>query len=645
MKFHNFQYSFFFLFIFSCAKPQEKIERKQAVNKLLVAGRSTPDTYLSQPQLNLDSKKLWQHFSQIDPIQCAEKNLIEKAVSHIQIKGDLKPSEKFMTWVDDRFAVLVWRVERDGIEIRDAYVEATFYRKGDRCFLREIADHSLSSMNIVTKTAPVHDDFSGVTGSDFKLMSSRVIYFATNKGLQEAREWKASKDDEILTVTAVGLELEDVKEAFNNHFHAERTVYMEAYKDNYLEATPTRFIAPFLSMGDGLFTDGDGVIEDGNLVELRGERVTIVDPNGNVVQVQGEEQADGSLLVAMAPPLDSELHTYVGLNRMARFALRHLKTSDSSLLSRSIQVTPKRADANGCNAFYSSGGNPSTGFLVFFAQSALCVNTALLMDVIAHEWCHALHDATGQPGIQDSAASEGLADTCASYLLGRPEMARGFFIGNDAPIREVSTDRIYPGDVPADRQVHTEGLIIGSTFWSLREAMVEKYGPTQGAYVAEKLFFQHLLTTNTYLDAYRGVLRVDDDDGDPMTQSPNHCLITDVFLKHGLAEENDLPDGCDDSGIVTPIPVHDDLKVSMESKDDGILFHVAGAEVAEVVICAGEEVCEKKDGVLMITSGKKENLDFFLYEGDRLAPGSFVTFVTYGYYGDKKMKTMKVVSK
>ena len=73
-------------------------------------------------------------------------------------------------------------------------------------------------------------------------------------------------------------------------------------------------------------------------------------------------------------------------------------------------------------------------------------------------------------------------------------------------------------------------------------ALQERYGETVGKDRAAEYFFRHLLFTDSYLESYDAVLTLDDDDGNPATPSPNHCLINQVFTNRGLvAEEN-----CDD---------------------------------------------------------------------------------------------------
>ncbi len=51
------------------------------------------------------------------------------------------------------------------------------------------------------------------------------------------------------------------------------------------------------------------------------------------------------------------------------------------------------------------------------------------------------------------------------------------------------------------------------------------------------------MSVDSYLESYAAVLLVDDDDANPATRSPNHCLITTVFARHGLAE----PESCEDN--------------------------------------------------------------------------------------------------
>lgn len=121
----------------------------------------------------------------------------------------------------------------------------------------------------------------------------------------------------------------------------------------------------------------------------------------------------------------------------------------------------------------------------------------------------------------------------AAYAVGDANMGVGFFTASAAPERSLANTASYPAD---QGEVHSEGMIIGGAFWDLRVALIVRYGAIKGAYTAERLFFGHLLTTDTYRDSYDAVLRLDDDDANPATPAPDACLINAAFAKYGLAQ-------------------------------------------------------------------------------------------------------------
>lgn len=160
-----------------------------------------------------------------------------------------------------------------------------------------------------------------------------------------------------------------------------------------------------------------------------------------------------------------------------------------------------------------------------------CSNTGEIADVVYHEWGHGLHHNTG--GIRDRAFSEGIGDTVAQLITGSPDVGPGFF-SDGRPVRNLDGNYMYP---PKDneREVHKEGLIFGSTYYHLTQALVEKYGNEVGRATARQWFLKMLYTASQYTDTYEALLALDSEVSQFDVRGPNYCMINQVYARHGLA--------------------------------------------------------------------------------------------------------------
>src|SRR5690606_9223846 len=106
-------------------------------------------------------------------------------------------------------------------------------------------------------------------------------------------------------------------------------------------------------------------------------------------------------------------------------------------------------EGGACNA-------DSTGDdLHLFRASTPCEDTARLADVVYHEFGHSLHAHAiiSGAGAFDTHVSEGASDYLAATYTNDPGMGRGFFPGNDSPLRHIDPpDREYryPDDMDDD---------------------------------------------------------------------------------------------------------------------------------------------------------------------------------------------------
>ena len=123
----------------------------------------------------------------------------------------------------------------------------------------------------------------------------------------------------------------------------------------------------------------------------------------------------------------------------------------------------------------------------------------------------------------------------------------------------------------------------------MRVALVNRYGQTRGNYLSGLYFFRHLLTTDSYQQSYAAVLRLDDDDGNPATRSPNHCLINLAFANHGLTE---LEAGCVDTPVEPSVPVDQSLTLAMLNEVDGVKILASADQAESIELCFDQkETC------------------------------------------------------
>ena len=262
-----------------------------------------------------------------------------------------------------------------------------------------------------------------------------------------------------------------------------------------------------------------------------------------------------------------------------------------------------------CNSYF----NPDDKSLNLFKQGAqngkTCANTALVNDVIYHEWGHALDNGTGN-GISDGAFSEGIGDTLSGFITNDSNLGIGFFLNTTTPIRLLKNTKSYPAD---KGEVHDEGQIISGAFWDLHEALVARYGAIRGAYKAEEMFLKHLLTTNTYTDSYQAVLRLDDGSSNPSVNSANHCTINKAFAAHGLA----TAENCQDPALQENLPIDSKIVLAVQSEaTDGVIFMAAAEDTAySAVLCLKDRTeCDANDStnIAMSLDGAKNSLHIFL---------------------------------
>ncbi len=296
-----------------------------------------------------------------------------------------------------------------------------------------------------------------------------------------------------------------------------------------------RVLAPadtsFLTV-DGL----EGTTDAAGFFDFAGDTATLETTlAGPFARVQNDDGPDATIPLSAASDdssvwqdltetVDAQLSAYVH----TMIVKNHVRTvSDESWLDEQIPVIVNIADT--CNAF--SDGNS----INFFKSGGGCENTALLADVVYHEFGHSIHSQSVIAGVGqfNVSLSEGISDYLSATITGDSALARGFFM-SDQPLREIDPEG-FEYRWPDDRgEVHDEGRIIAGALWDLRTRLIGKYGEAQGRAVTDRIWFESTRRAVDIPSMYPEALLIDDDDGDLTNGTPNACEINAAYGPHGL---------------------------------------------------------------------------------------------------------------
>jgi hypothetical protein len=261
-----------------------------------------------------------------------------------------------------------------------------------------------------------------------------------------------------------------------------------------------------------------------------GEHVYTHPITGSKVSIDGVESSPGVWTLRSEPDANAKISDDRQLaHAMVYYHTDKIVQMAKQYVSHDWLNIPLLANINlssTCNAHWN--GLEQT--INFYVGDHECANTALLADVIYHEWGHGLDYAAG--GIEDGAYSEGFGDIMSLTFSRDHILAKDFFLTGEE-IRDLKPKKIYPKD--RSSSVHAEGQIIGSTFWNLFTRLKEKHGLDQASEILRNYAFKMIMTTSRYTDVYHALIAIDDDDDDLSTPSPNYCIINKAFTEHGLA--------------------------------------------------------------------------------------------------------------
>ena len=176
-----------------------------------------------------------------------------------------------------------------------------------------------------------------------------------------------------------------------------------------------------------------------------------------------------------------------------------------------------------CNAYFTD----SDWSINFFNAGAGCESTAVISDVVIHEYGHgiihkldpALAGAMQEHIWQAYSIHEAIADYWACTINDNPDQGEGFFIGDPNGLRICNSDFRYPDDFNVDN-LHVSGQILSGALWDIREEI--------GKSVLDPLLVQSLrllpVTFNEILDSLIIV-----DGGTYIGE------ICDGFIGHGIS--------------------------------------------------------------------------------------------------------------
>jgi subtilisin-like proprotein convertase family protein len=527
---------------------------------------------------------------------------IDQAMLYVNENGDtLGVDARDLTLVKN--AVLIdkhdqffkFAVSRDGLTILDAGLDFRFkhgrlIQVANQTFAEAGADGraSLGGLDRIAQEAIAATDVVA-KGEAYRVVATKDGYDLVRVALFDATSM-GGEAYEIQIVAATG----DVFQVSPKSFHLNGSARGEVHQRWYNEpTTQLTYGGLTLPHASGTVTTGlNGTFSDapnGSAPKIDGFIGPLVKVNlvsGTKVVRDGSQVRDEWHVVYNrqgAEPVDNDKYM---AQSMVFFHTNHIIQQAKQYVQSpwfDRQLTANVNLTQTCNAhwdgttinFYSGGGG--------------CANTALISDVVFHEWGHGLDHNSG--GIADGGFSEGFGDIMSMINTESNVLGIGFRT-NGAPVRDLEPDRIYPQD--AGGGVHQEGLIIGGTFWDLFKALRDTHGREAALELVRKYAFKMIFTATRYTDVYNAVLVIDDDNGDLTDETPNFCTLNAVFAAHGLAT---VAESCQLAGV-------DDVDVddSNGGNGNGILEPGESADLYFTARNASANAIDSLTGVLTVNN-------------------------------------------
>jgi len=213
-----------------------------------------------------------------------------------------------------------------------------------------------------------------------------------------------------------------------------------------------------------------------------------------------------------------------------------LRELDPELTGMDYPV-PCRVNLPGaCNAFWDGRS------INFFGEGAGCANTAVIADVVIHEYGHGITQHTYAPLRPNPALNEGFSDYFAASTLDDPVIGRDLY-GPGTYVRWLENDaRII--DPTCFGEPHCLSQGVSGALWDLRQGLLLTMGDRAAAQaLADSLWhYAGYGAAYWYNDYLLDLMIVDDDDGTLLDGVPHYKLISRAFSRHGF-QVPDVIDG------------------------------------------------------------------------------------------------------
>mgnify|MGYP001171782268 CR=1 FL=1 len=209
----------------------------------------------------------------------------------------------------------------------------------------------------------------------------------------------------------------------------------------------------------------------------------------------------------------------------------HLKNIFPTFTNLDNQMETNVDEAGSCNAYFNGSS------INFYAEGNGCAATAKIVDVVYHEYGHAINSQRyGAFGMWNGGLNEGYADLWAITLTENPVLGYGWdLVDPSVYVRRYDQDRkIYPQDLVGE--VHADGEIIAGAFWDTylnlgsMPQMIDLFKYTFDAAPDGPNGTEGIIYTDILLE----VLYADDNDNNLFNGTPNDNAIVQAFALHGI---------------------------------------------------------------------------------------------------------------
>ncbi len=470
----------------------------------------------------------------------AARNFLEayRTALHVDV-AELELDRSALVF-DRQDQFLKFRVRRHGLAVQDALVDVRFKQGA----LVQIVNQSFSEATADARASLKGLDRTlkdSLMATNFESIGPRLRVISTGKGyrLVKVETYTATIGDQPYTVQIEAATANVFEVTPQIHYvdgSASADIYPRYYADSTVAAGIPEANLP-LSSGGSAQTGTRGEFSTATASDrpsiqgLTGTRIQIDVKTGTPVTAQGQlanNQWQLHLPRQLGAEAGSDKHMaqamiYGHLSRVIHHARKYVSTPwfDRQLIANANLQSVCNAHWDGTTVnFYSAGQNGSLN----------CANTGLIADVVYHEWGHGLDANTG--GIEDGAYSEGIGDIMSLLMTRSHILGIGFTLDGQF-VRDLEPNKRYPEDKGA---VHSEGLIIGGTFYDLFKTLRDEHGDSKAIDLLSNFAFKSIVSASKYTDVYHVVIAADDDDANLANGTPNFCAINEAFSEHGLAQ-------------------------------------------------------------------------------------------------------------